>query len=212
MTSKWVGGGEAAHVRCCPSCTALPPHSASSPVTPLCLAATRRWSAVSRAERYRKRLQENGEDTSLLGAQHGGRGASLLVALPASAAAHAALSPAIIIRGHNPHPHPHVGLCTRSRCLFSPHLPPPPPRPADQDNPLPHFVDPITMSVVVRPAISPYGHVAGLATWKVGRAAARPSGCAARAVVLPWLAVGLGMLSVCRVHNRATPPRQCSLG
>jgi hypothetical protein len=148
MTSKWVGGGEAAHVRCCPSCTALPPHSASSPVTPLCLAATRRWSAVSRAERYRKRLQENGEDTSLL----------------------------------------------------------------DQDNPLPHFVDPITMSVVVRPAISPYGHVAGLATWKVGRAAARPSGCAARAVVLPWLAVGLGMLSVCRVHNRATPPRQCSLG
>lgn len=39
--------------------------------------------------------------------------------------------------------------------------------PADQDNPLPHFIDPITMSAVVRPAISPYGHVAGLATWKV---------------------------------------------
>ena len=38
---------------------------------------------------------------------------------------------------------------------------------ADQDNPLPHFIDPITMSAVVRPAISPYGHVAGLATWKV---------------------------------------------
>lgn len=40
--------------------------------------------------------------------------------------------------------------------------------PADEDNPLPNFIDPITMSTVVRPAISPYGYVAGLATWKVG--------------------------------------------
>ncbi|KAL4451372.1 hypothetical protein ABPG77_009444 [Micractinium sp. CCAP 211/92] len=62
-----------------------------------------KWSAVTRAERYRNRLQENGEDTSAL----------------------------------------------------------------DKDNPLPLFIDPITMSAVVRPAISPYGHVAGLATWKV---------------------------------------------
>ncbi|PRW21070.1 Transforming growth factor beta regulator 1 [Chlorella sorokiniana] len=62
-----------------------------------------KWSAVSRTERYRKRLEENGEDVSAL----------------------------------------------------------------DQDNPLPSFIDPITMSAVVRPAISPYGHVAGLATWKV---------------------------------------------
>ena len=38
---------------------------------------------------------------------------------------------------------------------------------ADRDNPLPDFIDPITMSAVVRPAISPYGYVAGLATWKV---------------------------------------------
>lgn len=46
---------------------------------------------------------------------------------------------------------------------------PRPPFPfADKDNPLPLFIDPITMSAVVRPAISPYGYVAGLATWKVG--------------------------------------------
>ncbi|KAL4855620.1 putative lysine-specific demethylase JMJ16 [Chlorella vulgaris] len=64
---------------------------------------TNKWSAVSRGDRYRKRLQENGDDTSAL----------------------------------------------------------------DHDNPLPHFIDPITMGAVVRPAISPYGHVAGLATWKV---------------------------------------------
>jgi hypothetical protein len=116
------------------------------------------------------------------------------------------------LSGGTTHTHTHTLACAQGHVACSALTSTPPPRPADQDNPLPHFVDPITMSVVVRPAISPYGHVAGLATWKVGRAAARPSGCAARAVVLPWLAVGLGMLSVCRVHNRATPPRQCSLG
>ncbi|PSC71800.1 Transforming growth factor beta regulator 1 [Micractinium conductrix] len=62
-----------------------------------------KWSAVNRSERYRKRLEDNGDDVS--------------------------------------------GL--------------------DKDNPLPRFIDPITMGAVVRPAISPYGHVAGLATWKV---------------------------------------------
>ena len=36
----------------------------------------------------------------------------------------------------------------------------------DADNPLPDFVDPITLEPVVRPAISPYGHVMGAATWR----------------------------------------------
>jgi hypothetical protein len=40
----------------------------------------------------------------------------------------------------------------------------------DQDNPLPGFIDPITLETVVTPAISPYGHVMGMATWKVRRA------------------------------------------
>ncbi len=39
---------------------------------------------------------------------------------------------------------------------------------ADEDNPLPDLLDPITLEPVVRPAISPYGHVMGMATWKVG--------------------------------------------
>jgi hypothetical protein len=37
----------------------------------------------------------------------------------------------------------------------------------DADNPLPDFMDPITLEPVVRPAISPYGHVMGAATWRV---------------------------------------------
>lgn len=37
----------------------------------------------------------------------------------------------------------------------------------DADNPLPGFIDPITLEPVVTPAISPHGHVMGLATWKV---------------------------------------------
>jgi len=34
------------------------------------------------------------------------------------------------------------------------------------DNPLPGFTDPITLEPVVNPAISPYGHVMGIATWR----------------------------------------------
>lgn len=41
-------------------------------------------------------------------------------------------------------------------------------RAVDTDNPLPNYLDPITFQPVVNPAISPYGHVMGLATWKVG--------------------------------------------
>lgn len=37
---------------------------------------------------------------------------------------------------------------------------------AGDDNPLPGFLDPITLEPVTCPAISPYGHVMGLATWK----------------------------------------------
>lgn len=36
----------------------------------------------------------------------------------------------------------------------------------DEDNPVPDLIDPITLEPVVRPAISPYGHVMGAATWK----------------------------------------------
>ena len=39
----------------------------------------------------------------------------------------------------------------------------------DEDNPLPGFIDPITLQPVVNPAISPHGHVMGLQTWKVRR-------------------------------------------
>lgn len=63
---------------------------------------TNKWSAVSRNERYKKRLMDQGEDASAV----------------------------------------------------------------DEDNPLPHLVDPITLEPVVRPAISPYGHVMGMATWR----------------------------------------------
>lgn len=38
----------------------------------------------------------------------------------------------------------------------------------DETNPLPKLIDPITLEPVVTPAISPFGHVMGLATWKVG--------------------------------------------
>lgn len=37
----------------------------------------------------------------------------------------------------------------------------------DETNPLPRLIDPITLEPVVTPAISPFGHVMGLATWKV---------------------------------------------
>ncbi len=37
----------------------------------------------------------------------------------------------------------------------------------EADNPLPGRLDPITLEPVVNPAISPYGHVMGLATWRV---------------------------------------------
>ncbi|KAK9839324.1 hypothetical protein WJX81_008143 [Elliptochloris bilobata] len=36
----------------------------------------------------------------------------------------------------------------------------------DEGNPLPKLIDPITLEPVVTPAISPFGHVMGLATWK----------------------------------------------
>ncbi|KAJ3067664.1 hypothetical protein HDU98_009129 [Podochytrium sp. JEL0797] len=42
---------------------------------------------------------------------------------------------------------------------------PSPPRFSDPLNPLPGFIDPITLEEVVRPAISPYGHVVGYDTW-----------------------------------------------
>ncbi len=35
----------------------------------------------------------------------------------------------------------------------------------DPNNPLPGFVDPITLTEVVKPAISPYGHVMSYSTW-----------------------------------------------
>ncbi|KAG2425505.1 hypothetical protein HXX76_013714 [Chlamydomonas incerta] len=68
--------------------------------------AGNRWSAVSRAERYRKRREDAGEDAAVLLAE------------------------------------------------------------ANATNPLPGFLDPITLEPVVNPAISPYGHVMGLATWR----------------------------------------------
>lgn len=37
--------------------------------------------------------------------------------------------------------------------------------PQDDDNPCPSMIDPITLEPVVTPAISPYGHVMGIATW-----------------------------------------------
>lgn len=46
---------------CAPSLVFLPYLTPSLPLLPC------RWSAVTRAERYRNRLQENGEDTSALG-------------------------------------------------------------------------------------------------------------------------------------------------
>ena len=37
----------------------------------------------------------------------------------------------------------------------------------DESNPLPKLIDPVTLEPVVTPAISPWGHVMGMATWKV---------------------------------------------
>ena len=39
----------------------------------------------------------------------------------------------------------------------------------DESNPLPRLIDPVTLEPVVTPAISPWGHVMGMATWKVHR-------------------------------------------
>ena len=39
----------------------------------------------------------------------------------------------------------------------------------DGSNPLPGRLDPITLEPVACPAISPYGHVMGAATWRVRR-------------------------------------------
>jgi len=36
----------------------------------------------------------------------------------------------------------------------------------DEDNPIPEFIDAITLEPIRRPAISPYGHVLGYSTWK----------------------------------------------
>lgn len=36
----------------------------------------------------------------------------------------------------------------------------------DDSHPLPGHIDPITLEVVINPAISPAGHVMGLATWR----------------------------------------------
>ena len=44
----------------------------------------------------------------------------------------------------------------------------------DDDNPLPQMLDPITLEPVVAPAISPYGHVMGMATWKARGTPTRP--------------------------------------
>ena len=38
----------------------------------------------------------------------------------------------------------------------------------DESNPLPNMIDAITLDPINTPAISPYGHVLGLSTWKVG--------------------------------------------
>ncbi|CAG8735272.1 12437_t:CDS:2, partial [Cetraspora pellucida] len=35
----------------------------------------------------------------------------------------------------------------------------------EDENPLPGFIDPITLEEVVKPAISPYGHVMGYDSW-----------------------------------------------
>jgi len=42
------------------------------------------------------------------------------------------------------------------------------------DNPVPHLIDPITLEPARRPAISPWGHVMGLATWKAVLAGGEP--------------------------------------
>ena len=36
----------------------------------------------------------------------------------------------------------------------------------DDENPIPEFIDPITLESVINPGISPYGHVMGMATWR----------------------------------------------
>ena len=40
----------------------------------------------------------------------------------------------------------------------------------DSSNPLPGWIDRITMDEIVAPAISPYGHILGSATWKASSA------------------------------------------
>lgn len=100
-----------------------------------------RWSALSRKERYRSRCGEEGA---------------------------AELEPALPMQ-------PYLNWCLtsfrwsalsrneryRSRCGAEGAAE------LDAANPLPDRVDPITLEPVVSPAISPYGHVMGAATWKV---------------------------------------------
>lgn len=144
---------------------------------------------MSRTDRYRKRLQEAGDDVSALGActamLRGGVPGSGWRLVGGAARRRAATPPALCLPTH---------LCS-----------PPPPLPAlpDKDNPLPSFIDPITMSAVVRPAISPYGHVAGLATWKVGWVPRLPLACAlpGQHACEPWLVVP-------RAHAAARPYTQ----
>lgn len=108
------------------------------------------------------------------------------------------------------HHHPHLQTRTvrsnHSTAVSNPRLAtftapcsvPSPCAPADQDNPLPHFIDPITMSAVVRPAISPYGHVAGLATWKV------------RPVAAVMLAFSGALACCCCSLEPGWPPERCA--
>lgn len=55
----------------------------------------------------------------------------------------------------------------------------------DVDNPLPGFIDPITLEPVVTPAMSPHGHVMGLATWKVGLQRTDPDQCDLHIIARP---------------------------
>ena len=55
----------------------------------------------------------------------------------------------------------------------------------DADNPLPDFMDPVTLQPVVKPAMSQYGHVMGLQTWKVWKCP-WPALCPVRSIYAGW--------------------------
>ena len=59
------------------------------------------------------------------------------------------------------------------------------PDPDNEDNPVPHLIDPITLEPARRPAISPAGHVMGLATWKAVLAGPEPR-CPFTKAPLSW--------------------------